>query len=101
MPTEMLWVVNRYDHGILIIDPEQRTIQVPLLAGVKRAAESYSWRGPHGVQAGVDRPERALRNTRTVLPLLPGGFDLSFATGRFGDSVVIFGRNSVSSPSGS
>jgi hypothetical protein len=40
-------------------------------------------------------PDRVLRSTRTVLPLLEGGFDLSFVAGRFDRSVVVFDKDSA------
>ena len=101
VPKEMLWVVNRYGQGVPVIDPEQRAIQIAPLARVMRVGESYSWFEPGGIEAGVDYPDRVLRSTHTVLPLREGGFDLSFARGRFDRSVVVFGNESATSTAGS
>lgn len=85
----LLWVANRYGRGVPFIDPEQRTIRITTLAKVMRAGESYSWK-ERGSVMGVEYPERVLRSTCTVLPLREGGFDLSFARGRFDPRVVVF-----------
>lgn len=84
VPDEMLWVANRYDQGIPIIDPEQRSIWVAVLGSIRREGESYSWYTEDGDPTGVDYPGRTLRKTKTV-GRRPGSFHFRLAPGKFGD----------------
>jgi len=85
----MLWVSNRYQQGVHVIDPEAERVHRIRLGGVHREGESYSWYEAGGELAGIDYPGYSPKTIKTV-ERRPGGFNLQLFPGRFDQWVGAF-----------
>ncbi|WP_406302804.1 competence protein CoiA family protein [Streptomyces sp. NBC_00885] len=88
IPAEMLWVINRYQQGIHIIDPEARSICRADVGSVYRDGESHSWYEPGGELTGVEYPGYSPRTLKTV-ERRPGGFHIEGMKGRYPNEYAI------------